>query len=124
MSDLLQKIQAAVPPGYRAVDYRKPKKGEEFLNSLGNAQLATFDLQGEMYIIIEREIVWPDWIKSGCWLAMDSNGDWCLHTNEPHVDASLFMCNYGRMIVLDSKLVDTSWLPTNIEWKDSKRQKP
>lgn len=68
---------------------------------------------------------WPEWIKSGTWMAMDGNGTWWLYNCEPMISGGAWCCDgsaleTGRKFL---KFIDLDPPPCD-DWRTSKRQKP
>jgi hypothetical protein len=76
-------------------------------------------------IILRPAWQWPEWIKPGTWLAMDSDGVWSLSSQEPKADpcGTYWFVEKGVMAEVKTALVDFTPPPCT-DWRQSLRQKP
>ena len=121
-------ITADVPDGYEPTgEYRKPKAGE-YINFSGIRHVTDGHLYGNDYVILRPVWKWPEFVKPGCWIAMDKNGNWAFYDEEPHItlNGGNEWLPRGAAFVMAGEVANffNFTPPPCTDWKLSKRQKP
>lgn len=94
-----------IPKGYKAIEYRIPVAGDYYLDHSGNVcHCKAASEVGNLYVILEREIIWPDWIGNGwllrtdrLWLGLtkpvkDTCGNLCFRDLSLDISSVIAMC--------------------------------
>ena len=80
-----------IPDGYEYVRYGIPKNGELYFSTgINDVVKATcddreYETEENKRVILKKIVpyTWPDYIKSGTWMAMDDDGKWYLFDTKP-----------------------------------------
>ena len=117
-------VTADIPEGYEPTgEYRELRSGE-----FGLFEGTAFPSQCDPleYPVLRPLWQWPEWIKPGCWIALDRGGNWWLYTHEPQLHGGTWSSGCGRACPINedfSGVIDFTPPPCT-DWRQSKRQKP
>ena len=119
-------VWVEIPEDYELVcDYmRFPKVGESVLSNSGSIfEVHPKDgpAMNALRVIVRPAWVWPSWITAP-YLAMDQDGSWWLHQEEPDTQGGLWVSD-GCEVLLDKKLLAFDPPPCT-DWCQSLRRNP
>lgn len=110
-----------LPPNMVMAEYRVAMFGEQIL-SLGRVAPVRIE-ETRSEVIVFCTWVFPDFIKDGWWIAMDSCGVWYVFDAEPVMSANTFEPDRRGMYTVN--ISSFNWTPPPCsDWRASKMQKP
>lgn len=123
-------IEVDVPDGFELAGFRKPQAGEYGLDILDGSIIGVIEYVvcsskqvGDVVILRRKpEYKWPDFIKSGMYLCMNSQGTWRLSEHEPTLSLYGWVSGTGNMIQTSNFIMSTPDTPS--DWTKSLIRKP
>ena len=125
-------IELDIPDGYEFVGFGEPEHGEYGIHISNNTvygpfvRLAVGQICDKFNDIIrlkkKQEYKWPDFIKSGMYLCMNSQGTWRLSEHEPTLSLYGWVSGTGNMIQTSNFIMSTPDTPS--DWTKSLIRKP
>ena len=125
-------IEVDVPDGYELVGFGQPCIGEYGFDILCNVLYGPFNkydfermsisLSDTIRLKKKEEYKWPDFIKSGSYLCMNSCLSWHLSTRKPTLTVYGWTAEYGHLIPTTNFNMSTPDTPS--DWTKSLIRKP
>lgn len=125
-------IEVDIPDGYEFIGFGQPKVGEYGLDVSDNKPFGPFNKydistecqEFENIVILRKkpEYKWPDFIKSGMYLCMNSQGIWRLSENEPTLSLYGWVNSTGNMMRTCNFTMSNPETPS--DWTKSLIRKP
>jgi len=113
-------IEVEVPEGYELTgEYRVPEVGEQFINSLGHANLPETGDTVTRRFILRKKFVWPGWLKAVA-IAMEPTQNWYASSETPTLGKNGWLYNGQCQMLKPSELFDID-LPDvpKEKWRES-----